>query len=962
MAANSYIEINGARQHNLKNVSLKIPKNQLVVFTGPSGSGKSSLAFDTLFAEGQRRYVQSLSSYARQFLDQMEKPDVDSIEGLSPAVAIEQRSGGGNPRSTVGTVTEIYDYLRVLYANSGQPYHPDTGKVLNRSSVQDLVEEILEHPAATRFQVLAPVVSSQKGSFRDVIERLKREGYVRVRIDGETRLLEDNIRLDDQKKHTIEVVVDRLGVAKESRTRLYEAVELALSLGNGIMVINWVQREDEIEPGQQPATDWVRSNGNFDPETGFHFPRLTPRHFSYNSHQGACPRCHGLGTELVPDPDLIIPDTSLTLDEMPIRPWKRAAKMQAALNRQRLSDLAKHAGVDTDVPWSELPTSFHDLILHGSGSEKVQFTTIRKGEKQISTRTFEGVLEEVARQHESSKSALSRKRLSAFLNSHPCKKCGGKRLRREILSVYLDGHPSYEKTNIYDFCRMPIKRALAFIQSYPWTQAKLSAISEVIHEITARLEFLDSVGLNYLSLDRQSSTLSGGEIQRIRLATQIGSGLTGVLYILDEPSIGLHQRDNERLLVTIKKLRDLGNSVVVVEHDEDTMHLADQVVDFGPAAGKRGGEVVAQGTPQELASDSKSVTGPYLSGERYISVPTKRSPVGRGWIRIIGARENNLKNIDASIPVGCFTCVTGVSGSGKSTLINDILTRALARQFNHAKAIPGQHDRIEGTDLIGRVIQVDQSPIGRSPRSNPATYCGIFDEIRNLFATVPAAKIRGYQKGRFSFNTPGGRCEVCKGDGSIKLEMQFLPDVYIPCDACKGRRFDRETLEITYKGHNIADVLEMTVHEALDVFAGIPSLVEKLETLHQVGLGYLQLGQSGTTFSGGEAQRVKLAAELGKRSSTPTLYLFDEPTTGLHFTDIEVLLEVFYGLRKAGHTLVVIEHHLDVIKCADHIIDLGPSGGPEGGEIVATGTPEEVARTAESITGQFLTQKLVKTR
>ncbi|MEM6883381.1 MAG: excinuclease ABC subunit UvrA [Verrucomicrobiota bacterium] len=957
MSSNSYIEIKGARQHNLQEVSLKIPKNQLVVFTGPSGSGKSSLAFDTLFAEGQRRYVQSLSSYARQFLDQMEKPDVDSIEGLSPAVAIEQRGGGGNPRSTVGTVTEIYDYLRVLYANCGQPYHPNTGKALRRASIPILVDEILNQPAATRFQVLAPVITKQTGSFRDVIERLKREGYVRVRIDGETRLLEDKIKLDAEKKHTVEVVVDRLGISSESRTRLYEAVELALKLGDGMMVINWVTREDE-----PPADDWVRSNGNFDPETGFHFPQLTPRHFSYNSHIGACPKCHGLGTELVPDPELIVPDHSIPMEEMPIRPWKRGAKLQAALNRQRLEDLARHAKVDMNVPWSQLPESFHELVLYGSGEEKIEFTSKRKGETKVSARTFEGVMEEVARQHESSKSPLSRKRLSAFLNKHACKACDGKRLRREILSVYLDQHPDHEKLNIIDFCVLPIDQALAFIRTYPWPTAQEQAMGEVIREITQRLEFLGAVGLGYLSLSRESSTLSGGEIQRIRLATQIGSGLTGVLYILDEPSIGLHQRDNERLLETMQKLRDLGNSVVVVEHDEDTMQLADRIYDFGPAAGKRGGRIVAEGTPKELATHPDSITGPYLSGDRYISIHSNRTPIGRGWIRVIGARENNLKNIDAAIPVGCFTCVTGVSGSGKSTLINDILSRALARKLNNAKAIPGAHDHLEGTDLIGRIIQVDQSPIGRSPRSNPATYCGIFDEIRDLFAKLPAAKIRGYQKGRFSFNTPGGRCEVCKGDGSIKLEMQFLPDVFIPCEACKGRRFDQETLEITYKGHNIADVLEMTVHEAMDVFTSIPSLVEKLETLHRVGLGYVQLGQSGTTLSGGEAQRVKLAAELGKRSPTPTLYLFDEPTTGLHFTDIELLLEVFYGLRKAGHTLVVIEHHLDVIKCADHIIDLGPEGGPGGGEIVATGTPEEVAQNHLSITGQFLTQKLVKSR
>ncbi|MEM1157380.1 MAG: excinuclease ABC subunit UvrA [Verrucomicrobiota bacterium] len=955
MTLYSYIEIKGARQHNLKNISLKIPKNHLVVFTGPSGSGKSSLAFDTLFAEGQRRYVQSLSSYARQFLDQMEKPDVDAIEGLSPAVAIEQRGGTGNPRSTVGTATEIYDYLRVLYANCGQPYHPDTGKALQRASIASLVDEILTEAAATRFQILAPMVRNQAGSFRNIMERLKREGFIRVRVDGKTLLLEDKIKLDSAKKHTIEVVIDRLSVSSGIRSRLYEAVELALTMGDGIVVINWIAQDPQTPPG-----DWIRSNGNFDPETGFHFPRLTPRHFSYNSHTGACPKCHGLGTELMPDPELIIPDPSLTLEEMPIRPWKRGTKMQAALNRQRLNDLARHAGVDMNVPWSELPESFHALVLTGSGQAKIEFTTRRKSETRTSSRTFEGVLDEVARQFDSSNSPLSRKRLSAYLNKHTCRHCNGKRLRREILSVYLDQNPQHQKLNIIEFCQLPIQQALMFIQRYAWPAAQEKAVGEVIREITQRLEFLDAVGLGYLSLTRESSTLSGGEMQRIRLATQIGSGLTGVLYILDEPSIGLHQRDNERLLHTMRKLRDLGNTVVVVEHDEETMQLADRIYDFGPSAGKRGGRIVAEGRPEELKDHSDSITGPYLSGDRYISVPSKRIPVGRGWIRIIGARENNLKSIDAAIPVGCLTCVTGVSGSGKSTLINDILSRALARKLNGAKAAPGAFDHLEGSDLVGRIIQVDQSPIGRSPRSNPATYCGIFDEIRDLFAKLPAAKIRGYQKGRFSFNTPGGRCEVCKGDGSIKLEMQFLPDVFIPCETCKGRRFDQETLEITYKGHNIADVLAMTVHEAMDVFANIPSLVERLETLHRVGLGYLQLGQSGTTLSGGEAQRVKLAAELGKRSPMSTLYLFDEPTTGLHFSDIELLLEVFYSLRTAGHTLVVIEHHMDVIKCADHVIDLGPEGGPRGGEIVAAGTPEAVARNPQSITGQFLIQKLVK--
>jgi len=962
MVTGEFIEIKGARQHNLKDLSLVLPKNRLVVFTGPSGSGKSSLAFDTLFAEGQRRYVQSLSSYARQFLDQMEKPDVDAINGLCPAVAIEQRRSTTNPRSTVATVTEVYDYLRVLFSTIGVPHHPRTGKALHVRSTQDLVEEALEHPASERVQILAPIIRNESGGFRDTLDKLSRDGYLRVRVDGRTHLLEDKIRLDAERPHTIEVVVDRLKIGPDVRGRLQEAVELALDLGQGLCIFAWVAAKGETSP-----PDWLRSNGNFDPETGYHFPRLRPRYFSYNNPDGACPACHGLGTEWVADPDLIVPDPEIKIEDMPVRPWKRGTKMQASVNKSRLRDLARHAGVALDTPWNECPSTFHQLVLHGSGNETIAFTAVRGGEIRTSRRKFEGVLQEISRLAASSQSPLTRKRLSAYLNKKPCRSCRGHRLRREILAVTLPGTES--PVNIHDVCALPVGESKKLLEQVFRGVRLEPRLGEVFKEIDNRLTFLESVGLSYLSLNREASTLSGGENQRIRLATQIGSGLTGVLYILDEPSIGLHQRDNQRLIETIQRLRDLGNSVVVVEHDEETIRAADYLVDFGPGAGKRGGQIVARGTLEEVMAEERSVTGPFLNGRRQVSLPRKRQPVGKGWLRVVQARENNLKSIDVGFPVGCFTCVTGVSGSGKSTLVNDILSRGLGRILHGAKTPPGAHDRIEGVDLIERVVTVDQSPIGKSPRSNPATYCGIFDEIRALFAQLPASRIRGYKKGRFSFNTPGGRCEHCKGDGSIKLEMQFLPDIFVPCQACKGKRFERETLEITYKGYNISDVLNLTVHEALDLFSKSPALVEKLETLHQVGLGYLQLGQSGTTLSGGEAQRIKLAAELGKKSRRPTVYILDEPTTGLHVTDIELLLHVLYGLRDRGHTVIVIEHHLDMIKCADYCIDLGPEGGPGGGNLVATGSPEELCHSEKSVTATYLaphlkhlefTQKLVK--
>ncbi|MGF1678408.1 MAG: excinuclease ABC subunit UvrA [Candidatus Methylacidiphilales bacterium] len=956
MTVESHITLRGARQHNLKNVSLSLPKNALVVFTGPSGSGKSSLAFDTLFAEGQRRYVQSLSSNARQFIDQMEKPEVDSIEGLCPAVAIEQRVSVGNPRSTVATVTEIYDFLRILYATCGSVHHPETGQPLKRHSIQDLVDEILAEETDRRFQILAPVRENTPGNYRDILERLKRDGFIRARIDGITCALDEKHTIDPKKKHSIQAVVDRLSVDPSARTRLHEAIELALQVGGGMMWVEWLPRHP-ADPSQ--SVIWKRSNENYDPETGYHFPRLTARHFSYNSPLGACAHCHGLGTEMVPSESLIVPDPKLTLEEMPIRPWRRTAKLQAALYKTRLRDLARHAGVPLNVPWSELPSSFHELVVNGSGETPVEFTHVHRGQIRTRKILYEGLLNEMAYAAQNSSSPLNRKRLASFFSRHPCRHCGGKRLRKEILSVLLTSSTADRSHSIYDFCNLSVLDALTFLRGIELTLTLNEATQEIRLEIMQRLLFLRNVGLGYLTLNRETSTLSGGEIQRIRLATQIGSGLTGVLYILDEPSIGLHQRDNERLLETLRGLRDLGNTLVVVEHDEDTMLAADYLVDFGPGAGIRGGRIVSHGTVTSVCADPASITGPFLTGSKMIGVPTRRSPVGKGWLRIIGARENNLQGIEASFPAGCLTCVTGVSGSGKSTLVNDILARELRRRFHSAKELPGAHERIEGTELFERVVQVDQSPIGRSPRSNPATYCGIFDEIRSLFALLPSSRIRGYSKGRFSFNIPGGRCENCKGDGQIKLEMQFLPDVYVPCESCKGRRFNRETLEITYKGHDISDILELTVDEAMDLFSAVPAVLERLETLHQVGLGYLCLGQSGTTLSGGEAQRVKLAAELGKRSQAPTLYLFDEPTTGLHFIDIEMLLAVFDKLKRSGHTLVVIEHHLDVIKCADWVIDLGPDGGPMGGQIVATGTPEEIALNPQSITGRFLTQKLV---
>ncbi|MDR1191599.1 MAG: excinuclease ABC subunit UvrA [Verrucomicrobiales bacterium] len=976
-----HITISGARQHNLQNLSLSLPRNKLVVITGPSGSGKSSLAFDTLFAEGQRRYVQSLSSYARQFLDLLEKPDVDSIEGLSPAVAIEQRGAADNPRSTIATSTEIYDYLRVLFAACGQAHHPVTGVALRRLSTQEIVDKILGAPAGARLVLLAPVVSGGGEQCAAAVEQLRKDGFIRARVDGVFCQLDEPLALTKTRQHSIEAVIDRLKVAPDLRRRLTDSIETALRLGQGVIRVLWL---DQIDNGILKTTDvdappnnqlsiinnpsspeWFLSNQNFDPVTGYHFPRFTARDFSFNSPAGACPACHGLGTQLVADAALVVPDDSLSLAGHAIAPWQRAPKRLAGHYRGILRDLARHAGVDLETPWRALPEKFRRLVLHGSGDEEVVFTSVRNGVIRENAQPFDGVLAQIASLHEASASPLTRYRMAQYMSRQPCAACDGKRLRKEVLAVTIGGEmpaaaPRFQSTavNIHEFCRLTIGAALAFIARIPWTEQQRAISGELVGEISTRLAFLNDVGVGYLNLDRETGTLSGGELQRIRLATQIGAGLTGVLYILDEPSIGLHQRDNARLLQTLRRLRDLGNTVLVVEHDEDTIRAADYVVDIGPGAGARGGRVVAAGTPAEVAANGDSLTGQYLSRACAIGVPRARKPADGHRLNIIGATENNLRDLTVSVPLGCITCVTGVSGSGKSTLVNEVLSKALFRHFYRAKEPPGAHRGLSGLEHLDKVITIDQSPIGRTPRSNPLTYIGAFNAVRDLFARLPAARVRGYGKGRFSFNTPGGRCEHCAGDGYKKIEMHFLPDVYVPCEACQGRRFNRETLDITYKDHNIADVLALTVSEGLELFGAIPAIAGKLAALSAVGLGYLHMGQSATTLSGGEAQRVKLAAELGKRSTGRTCFIMDEPTTGLHFADVEQLMRVLFNLRDAGNTIIIIEHHLDVIKCADWIIDLGPEGGAGGGRVVAEGTPETVADHETSHTGKFLKVKL----
>ena len=953
----------GARQHNLKNLTLEIPRDRLVVVTGPSGSGKSSLAFDTLFAEGQRKYVESLSAYARQFLDQLQKPEVDHIEGLSPAIAIEQRTSGANPRSTIATTTEIYDYLRLLYAHLGQPHDPGTGTPMACQSASEITDRIAQMPAKTRLMVLAPVVEDQRGEFRDVLERLQREGFVRVRVDG--KILELNpkepIRLDPKASHSVDVVVDRIVIAEGVRVRLADSVETALRWGEGRLK---VLHQAPDRPAD-PWTETLHSTRMFSPATGRSFDTPTPQHFSFNSPKGACPVCHGLGQKMVFDPALIVPDEGKSLEDGAVQPYRRmGGKKMASYYKGLLKGVAQHCGAPMDRPWKELPEPARRTLMHGSGTEEVEFWFMSGGAPKKTRKPFEGVLPNLERLYAESESEFTRNRLKAYMTLQPCDACGGRRLRPEMLAVTLGQErlpgSQVPGRSIADFCALSIAEAHAFLGGLTLNDLQRRIAGEVVLEIRKRLGFMVEVGLGYLTLDRESGSLSGGEAQRIRLATQIGAGLVGVLYILDEPSIGLHQRDNDRLLETLRRLRDAGNSVLVVEHDEDTIRSADHVLDLGPGAGVHGGELVAQGTPEAIMASARSVTGRYLSGDLCIPVPRHRVDPreDKGWIEILGATENNLRDVDARIPLGTLTCVTGVSGSGKSTLVDDILRRALFRQWYGSKERPGAHREIRNLERLEKCIVIDQAAIGRTPRSNPATYTGMFNEIRDLFASVATAHVRGYDAGRYSFNVQGGRCEKCEGDGVLKIEMHFLPPVYVTCEACGGRRYNRETLEITYKGLNIADVLQLTVDEAVNFFRAVPKLHAPCLTLAEVGLGYLRLGQSATTLSGGEAQRLKLAAELSRRQTGRVLYLLDEPTTGLHFQDIAKLLEVLFRLRDGGNTLVVIEHNLDVIKTADWVIDLGPEGGSGGGRIVAQGTPETVAATPGSHTGRYLTRVL----
>ena len=970
------IKISGARQHNLKNLNVEIPREKLVVITGLSGSGKSSLAFDTLYAEGQRRYVESLSAYARQFLDQMEKPDVDFIEGLSPAIAIEQRSAGANPRSTIATTTEIFDYLRVLFSAVGQPHDPTTGQPIHRQTPQQIVDQILAYPDESKIILLAPLLQNQKGEFRDVIEKVKREGFVRIRIDGEIVELgkPEPIRLKKTERHTIEAVVDRLIIREGVRTRLADSVETALKWGGNRMVVlksegsKTPNSESLRERGAQRPTpnsnreekwETVRYTTDYgNAESNFSLGELTPKHFSFNSHLGACPACHGLGTQLVCDADLMVSDPEKSLAEGAITPWRRGTKPMQAYYRSLQSALVKHFAVDDCIPFADLPDTFKKALYYGTGDETIQISTGSNGKSPKTARPFEGLVPQMERLYEETESEFTRNRIRAFMTRVPCQTCRGARLKPEILAVTIKDSGGRE-LNIHQFSELTIDAAAEYVRRLVLNDQQRHVVSDVVREIDSRLQFLMEVGLNYLSLNRESGTLSGGEAQRIRLATQIGSGLAGVLYVLDEPSIGLHQRDNARLLTTLRRLRDLGNSVIVVEHDEETIRAADHILDLGPGAGPRGGEIVAQGTLAEVLCAKNSPTADYLSGRARIAIPrTRVSPrsgqSGDGWLSITGAAENNLKDVSASFPIGCFTCVTGVSGSGKSTLVDDILRRALFRHFYNSKDKPGAHRALRGLDQLDKAIVIDQSAIGRTPRSNPITYTGAFTPIRELFSQLPAARIRGYDAGRFSFNVKGGRCENCEGGGLIKIEMHFLPDVYVECEVCHGQRYNRETLEITFKGKNIADVLDLTVDEAARFFRNVPSVSDRLVAMLDVGLGYLRLGQAATTLSGGEAQRVKLATELAKKATGRTIYILDEPTTGLHFADIEKLLQVLMKLRDAGNTLVVIEHNLEMIKCADWIIDLGPEGGERGGEIVGAGTPEKIAEVPGSFTGSYL--------
>ena len=937
-----HIFVKGARENNLKNIDVDIPRDKLVVLTGLSGSGKSSLAFDTIYAEGQRRYVESLSSYARMFLGQMEKPDVDYIDGLSPAISIDQKTTSKNPRSTVGTVTEIYDYLRLLWARVGTPHCPKCGKEIMQQTIDQIIDQVLTLPEATRIQVMAPVVRGKKGTHQKLLEDARKSGYVRCRVDGSLYDLSETIELDKNKKHSIEIVVDRLVIKSDITRRLTDSVEVASNLAGGLVVINVVGEDRDILFSQNYACE----------DCGISIEELSPRMFSFNNPYGACPTCTGLGSQRKVDPDLIIPNKDLSILEGAITASGWNNIKGDGISRMYFDALAKQYKFKLSTPVKDLPPEVMDVILYGTKGEKLKLTYERENGKGTLMQAFEGICNNLERRYQETQSDAARRDLEECMSDRPCPDCGGRRLRKEALAVTVGG------IDIDTFCRKSVTDALDFVEHLELSEQKMRIAARILKEIKSRLGFLQSVGLQYLTLSRSAATLSGGESQRIRLATQIGSSLMGVLYILDEPSIGLHQRDNDMLLATMKRLRDLGNTLLVVEHDEDTMRAADYIVDIGPGAGVHGGQVVAAGTAEEVMNTPGSITGDYLSGRKKIPVPAQRRAGSGQFLTVRGAAENNLQNVDVSIPLGTFTCVTGVSGSGKSSLVNEILYKRLAADLNRAKTRPGKHAGIEGEEFLDKVIDIDQSPIGRTPRSNPATYTGLFNDIRELFASTQDAKARGYGPGRFSFNVRGGRCEACSGDGLIKIEMHFLPDIYVPCEVCKGKRYNRETLEVKYKGKNIHEVLEMTVEEALGFFENLPRLYNKIQTLYEVGLGYVKLGQPSTTLSGGEAQRVKLATELAKRSTGKTIYILDEPTTGLHTADVHKLIEVLQKLVDVGNTVVVIEHNLDVIKTADHVIDLGPEGGDGGGTVVVTGTPEEVADCPASYTGRYLKRML----
>ena len=939
---NDKIIIKGAKEHNLKNINLEIPRNKLVVITGLSGSGKSSLAFDTLYAEGQRRYVESLSSYARQFLGLMEKPEVESIEGLSPAISIDQKTTSKNPRSTVGTVTEIYDYIRLLYARIGTPYCPNCGKKIEKQSIDQIVDNVMKLETGTRIQVLAPVVRGRKGEYTKLFEDLQKDGFARVRVDGEIYDLSDEIKLEKNKKHEIEIVVDRLVIKEDIVGRLTESIEVALKHAENLVLIDVV--------GKKPV---LYSCNYACPDCGFSFPELTPRMFSFNNPYGACPKCSGIGYLMKMDEDLIIPDKNKTLYDGVKAFGSSTMKKGDTMAKMYFESVGRHYGIDIrNKKIKDLPREFLDKILYGTGNEEIDFEYESSIGKRQFTAPFEGVIPTLERRHNETKSQGMRDFYELYMSELPCDECHGTRLKKEILSIKVGG------ININEMTDLSVKHLKEFLSNLELTSSQKMIAELILKEINSRLQFLIDVGLEYLTLSRSAGTLSGGEAQRIRLATQIGSGLTGVLYILDEPSIGLHQRDNDKLIATLKKLRDLGNTLIVVEHDEDTMYAADQIIDIGPGAGVHGGKVMAQGTAEEIKYVENSITGAYLSGRKQIPVPKKRRTGNKRNIEIVGATENNLKNISVKFPLGKFICVTGVSGSGKSTLINEVLYKNIAQKLNGATEKAGKCKQIKGLDNIDKIINIDQSPIGRTPRSNPATYTGAFDLIRDIFAETNEAKMRGYEKGRFSFNVPGGRCESCSGDGVHRIEMHFLPDVFVPCEVCKGKRYNRETLEVKYKGKNIADVLDMTVEEALEFFENIPKIKNKIQTLYDVGLGYIKLGQPSTTLSGGEAQRVKLATELSKKATGKTLYILDEPTTGLHIADVHRLVDILQRLVDTGNTIIVIEHNLDLIKTSDYIIDLGPEGGDGGGEIIAVGTPEQICKNERSYTGKFLKKYL----